>query len=283
VVDVVAVPDRLEQAVREPKREHVLDRLLAEEVVDPEDALLVEDRVHDRVQRAGGLEVGAERLLHDHARAVGEADLPERLHDPGHRLRRHREVVEPLDGAAEVVLRAPRRRGELVAGTRVGARIREVLRELPPAVARLQAAELLRRLPRERAELVVAERPARGPDHPVPPREQARLEEVVETGEELAAREVARRAEEDDDVVLRTRPFDPERGQRARDDGHAGTSTGATPAVRAAPRSAVLSLRITRTGMRSSSGRIRPFAANASMNAPSCRRSRSFGAIPPPR
>ena len=40
VVDVVAVPDRLEEAVREAQREDVLDGLLAEEVVDPEDVVL---------------------------------------------------------------------------------------------------------------------------------------------------------------------------------------------------------------------------------------------------
>ena len=43
---MVAVPDRLEQAVGEPQREDVLRRLLAEEVVDAEDLLLVEDLVH---------------------------------------------------------------------------------------------------------------------------------------------------------------------------------------------------------------------------------------------
>jgi hypothetical protein len=42
VVDELAVPDRLEDAVREPQREHVLHGLLAEVVVDPEDLALVE-------------------------------------------------------------------------------------------------------------------------------------------------------------------------------------------------------------------------------------------------
>ena len=45
VVDVVAVPDRLEHAVGEAQREQVLHRLAAEVVVDPEDAALLEDRV----------------------------------------------------------------------------------------------------------------------------------------------------------------------------------------------------------------------------------------------
>ena len=42
VVDELAVPDRLEDAVREPKRQDVLHRLLAEVVVDAEDLALVE-------------------------------------------------------------------------------------------------------------------------------------------------------------------------------------------------------------------------------------------------
>ena len=37
VVDVLAVPERLEDAVREAEDEEVLDRLLAEVVIDPED------------------------------------------------------------------------------------------------------------------------------------------------------------------------------------------------------------------------------------------------------
>ena len=40
VVDVLAVPQRLEEAVGEPQREHVQRRLLAQEVVDAEDLVL---------------------------------------------------------------------------------------------------------------------------------------------------------------------------------------------------------------------------------------------------
>ena len=74
VVDVVAVPDRLEHAVGEAQRDQVLDRLAAEEVVDPEHALLGEDAVHERVELARAVEVDAERLLeHDAA----SSDRPE--------------------------------------------------------------------------------------------------------------------------------------------------------------------------------------------------------------
>ncbi len=65
VVDELAVPDRLEDAVREAQRQHVLDRLLAEVVVDPEDLVLAEPAVEQVVQLARGGEVVAERLLDD--------------------------------------------------------------------------------------------------------------------------------------------------------------------------------------------------------------------------
>ncbi len=66
VVDVVAVPKRLEHAVGEPERQHVLHRLLAEIVVDAEDLVLLEDREHAPVELASLLERGTEGLLDDH-------------------------------------------------------------------------------------------------------------------------------------------------------------------------------------------------------------------------
>ena len=44
VIDVVAIPDRLEHPVREPQRKDVLHRLTAEVVIDPEDLRLLERR-----------------------------------------------------------------------------------------------------------------------------------------------------------------------------------------------------------------------------------------------
>ena len=82
VVDVVAVPDRLEHPVREAQRQQVLDRLAAEVVVDPVDAALLEDRVQPRVQLPGRGEVGAERLLGDHPRALAEPDAADRVDVP---------------------------------------------------------------------------------------------------------------------------------------------------------------------------------------------------------
>ena len=51
-IDQVAVPDRLEDRVGEPEGEDVLDRLLAQVVVDPVDGVFVEDFLHDLVELA---------------------------------------------------------------------------------------------------------------------------------------------------------------------------------------------------------------------------------------
>ena len=72
VVDEVAVPDRLEQPVGEAEREDVLRRLLAQEVVDPEDLRLVEGLVHEVVELDRAVQVGAERLLHHHPGALDQ-------------------------------------------------------------------------------------------------------------------------------------------------------------------------------------------------------------------
>ena len=74
VVDVAGVPDRLEEGVREPEGEEVLDRLLAEVVVDPVDLPLVGRLEEDLVEGPGARDVAPERLLDDEPVAldVGE-------------------------------------------------------------------------------------------------------------------------------------------------------------------------------------------------------------------
>ena len=69
VIDVVAIPDRLEDAVGEAEDQNVLHRLLAQVVIDAEDLVLVEDRVDLVIQFARRIEIVAERLLNHHADA----------------------------------------------------------------------------------------------------------------------------------------------------------------------------------------------------------------------
>ena len=65
MIDVVAIPDRLEHAIGEAKDENVLDGFLAEIMIDPVDLMLVGDLEQLAIEGFGRREIGAERLL-DH-------------------------------------------------------------------------------------------------------------------------------------------------------------------------------------------------------------------------
>ena len=109
--DIPPVPDRLEDAVAEPQGQDVLDRLLAEVVVDAIDLALVEDGRDVAVQGAGALEVVAERLLDDDPApgvllmpGVDQARLAQLLDDRGEELGRDRQVIDPVAlGAVRLV------------------------------------------------------------------------------------------------------------------------------------------------------------------------------------
>src|SRR4029450_3038368 len=63
VVDVPAIPQRLEDGVREPEGKDVLDGLLRQVVVDAVDLVLSEALVELSVELARALQITAERLL----------------------------------------------------------------------------------------------------------------------------------------------------------------------------------------------------------------------------
>lgn len=63
IVDVVAVPCRIEKLVAKPQNQDVLDHLLTEVVVDTEDLLLFPVGVQSLLQVARALKVLTERLL----------------------------------------------------------------------------------------------------------------------------------------------------------------------------------------------------------------------------
>ena len=115
VVDVRAVPQRLEHRIGEPQREQVLDRLLAEIMVDPERAVLGEGGGDRVVDLAAGFEVAAERLFERHAhRRAGEARAGEPVDGRLEQRRRGRE--EDRDAVARIADRfgEPREAGRLV-------------------------------------------------------------------------------------------------------------------------------------------------------------------------
>jgi len=62
--DAVPVPQFGERGVGEPQALQVGDRLLAQEMVDPQDLVLAQHRAHPGVEVAGRGQVMAERFLH---------------------------------------------------------------------------------------------------------------------------------------------------------------------------------------------------------------------------
>ena len=93
-VDVVPVPDRLEHRVGEPKEEDLLEAHLAEVVVDPVDLRLVEVLVQLGRQGAGRGKVVTERLLHDDTRVRGQAGARQPLDDRPEQCGRDLQVVD---------------------------------------------------------------------------------------------------------------------------------------------------------------------------------------------
>ena len=195
VVDEVAVPDRLEQAVREPERENVLRGFLAEEVVDPEDLLFVEHLVQVVVQRLRAREIRAERFLHHDARALDEVRGAEHPDRRQRRVWRHAQVVQPPAFRADRQLGARDGGGERLRA-RFERHVVEVLGERVPVDAQdLAREELAERVACELAEALSVERVERDADDPASWNE-AGGGKVEEAGQELAPREVARGAHE---------------------------------------------------------------------------------------
>ncbi len=67
--DVVPVPDRFQECVREAEAQDVEHRRLAQEVVHPVDVVLRDQRRQGLVEVAGGILTGPERLFHHQPRA----------------------------------------------------------------------------------------------------------------------------------------------------------------------------------------------------------------------
>ena len=115
VVDVAAVPDRLEDAVGEAEDHQVLDGLLAQVVIDAVDLRLAEGRGQFLVQGTGGGDVAAERLLDDDPPprrivrsrdgALVEARAAEALGDLAEQGRWHRQVEQRVAEGEAIELR----------------------------------------------------------------------------------------------------------------------------------------------------------------------------------
>ena len=217
VVDVLAVPQRLEEAVGEAEDEEVLDRLLAQVVIDPEYLRLVEGLGDGVVQLLRAREVVPERLLDDdarprRARAVlagrrNEPRLLQVLHDDAEVGGRHREIEEPIAGGTALLVEPLEVLAELAVGRGVlegAGDVAETALEVGPErrIDGLAARVLADALLHLGAELLVALRAPRHADHREAARQRAAHGEVVECRHQLAPREIAGGAEDDDGARL---------------------------------------------------------------------------------
>src|SRR4029450_4184106 len=104
VIDVVAIPDRLEKRVGEAEGEEVLHRFLAKEVVDSEYGLLRKHRVQGVVEFARGSEASAERFFDDDTRVGRAPGFPQTLNNGAEHARRYRQIMQRAGGALEYLL-----------------------------------------------------------------------------------------------------------------------------------------------------------------------------------
>lgn len=65
MIDAVAVPHRLEQAIGKAERQDVLHGFLAQEMVDAEHLVLVQHLGHGGIERDGAGQIVAEGFFHD--------------------------------------------------------------------------------------------------------------------------------------------------------------------------------------------------------------------------
>lgn len=95
--DVPRVPQRLEQGIAEAQRQQVLHTLLAEVMVDPEDALLVEDPTDAIVDLDGTGQIMADGLFQQGAGAwARQAGSAQRGADLCIEARRGRQVIDHI-------------------------------------------------------------------------------------------------------------------------------------------------------------------------------------------
>jgi hypothetical protein len=208
VVDVAAVPDRLEDSVGEAEDQQVPDGLLAEVVIDPVDLRLPEDLADLAVQADRRVEVVAERLLDDDPAPAAlvplviQADPAELGDDLGELRRLRREVVEVVARRALLAVDRLEGRDQLVEARRVGevaALVADPRREESPGrlVEREDPRELLERLSvlGPKGVIVVVPSADRQDDELVG--QEIRPPELVEGRDHLAMSEVAGRPEQD--------------------------------------------------------------------------------------
>ena len=193
----LATPDPFEQGVAEAEDEEVLNRLLAHVVVDAKDALLGYNVVKGPVELLRGLQIVPEGLLDDDRGALDEARCLDGLDQGGEGRWWDREVrdatiqrrgrSDPREVAVRRQWHEPQPSGERGEGRLLQRRSRELFD------GRF----------REVSETLIVPVEGCGADDLPLARQQLLLMEVVQSRDELALREIAGRADDDDVLIGR--------------------------------------------------------------------------------
>ena len=201
----MGVPQRLEQLVGRAQRQDVLNRLLAQVVVDPEHVVGGEDLVDQRVELAAGGEVVAERLLDDDPapaaadRVVGHAGAPHLPEYQGKHRRRDGQVERRVAGDAMTVLEPDQLGGQRVEGLVVveGAGLEpDGLRQpVPDVVTKRGPRPVHRRLAGQLLEVAMSPVAPGEPEQHELRRQQAAVGEVVHRRDQLLSGQVPGDAE----------------------------------------------------------------------------------------
>ena len=203
--DVVPVPDRLEEGVREAEVDQVLHGVLAEIMVDPEDPFFVEAAVENPAQPPGRREVASERFLDDDPRALVAAGVVEPPDDRAEERGRDREVEDRPFRVAQFL---PERRvgGRVVV---VAPDVAEKAGKFPEGVA-VDDPVPLHALPSVFPEPIEVPPAPGDADHRDV--EASAAGQPVERREDLLVRQVSGSPEEDERIGLLTaHPFPPRR------------------------------------------------------------------------
>ncbi len=107
MVDVAAVPDRLEKRIGKAKGKNVLNGLLAQVVIYPIDLFFVKDFCELGIQSQRRLQVMTERLFHDNPDAsfvAGQLGRANPLDNGFHNTRRRSQVKDLIDRAFPFLL-----------------------------------------------------------------------------------------------------------------------------------------------------------------------------------
>ena len=188
-LDVAAVPDRLEERVGEAQVGDVLDRLLAEEVVDPVDLLLRQDLVDLVVELDGGVVVVPEGLLDHHSGVLRQPCAAEALNHSGEERRRDLEIEDRVLGARERVLQLAVAVEVVVVALHVAEQVGELLEDVLVDLPAFDLEPSLDRLAGVLVEILVAPVGAAHADHGHG--ERAVLRQVVERLQGHLPRQVA--------------------------------------------------------------------------------------------